>query len=554
MADAEVLPGGATAAGIAGTGTAGTGGGTAAAADGTGTASAEDLGAGVARLRHTVSDAGRPQAVARAHERGRLTPRERIAELCEPGSFHEYGTFAHADDHVKLADAPGDGLLTGTGMIDGRPAAVVATDFTVVGGSDGNLGIAKLARIGELALRRGLPLVMLIEGGGHRITEGLDSRTFGHGGVEFFEYLARLSGWAPITCGIMGPGFAGPANYSSLADLVLMVKGRSAMGLAGPALVRAATGEDLDKEQLGGTSIHVERTGMADLACADDREVIANIRQFLSFLPTNAGWPAPRRPARPDALEPVPALRSVVPDNRRRAYDMKRILKLIVDDGELFELRPRWAKNIITALARIDGQSVGVAANQPMHLAGALDANASEKLARFLTLCSAYGLPVLTLCDTPGFLVGSGAEASGIVRRSAKVIYALAHSQVPLYTIIVRKGYGMGWNAMGGGRAFGNDLLMAWPTAEILAMGIEGAVDVALRRQWEQAEDPAAARQALIDKFLAEGRAERAAAAFTIDELIDPAESRARIAMALRNNVGPSVQQMPPKRHGIPPL
>jgi propionyl-CoA carboxylase beta chain len=189
-----------------------------------------------------------------------------------------------------------------------------------------------------------------------------------------------------------------------------------------------------------------------------------------------------------------------------------------------------------------------------MHLAGALDANASEKLARFLTLCSAYGLPVLTLCDTPGFLVGSGAEASGIVRRSAKVIYALAHSQVPLYTIIVRKGYGMGWNAMGGGRAFGNDLLMAWPTAEILAMGIEGAVDVALRRQWEQAEDPAAARQALIDKFLAEGRAERAAAAFTIDELIDPAESRARIAMALRNNVGPSVQQMPPKRHGIPPL
>jgi acetyl-CoA carboxylase carboxyltransferase component len=523
----------------------------------TGVQDPDDTGEGqetVARLRHLVSDAGRPAAVARAHDRGRLTPRERIAELCEPGSFHEYGTFAHADEHVTLADAPGDGLLTGTALVDGRPVAVVATDFTVIGGSDGNLGIQKLARIGELALRRGLPLVMLIEGGGHRITEGLDSRTFGHGGVEFFEYLARLSGWAPIACGIMGPGFAGPANYSSLADLVLMVEGRSAMGLAGPALVRAATGEDLDKEQLGGTGVHVARTGMADLACSDDAEVIGRIRDFLSYLPTNAGKPAPRRPSRPDALEPVPALREIVPASRRRAYDMKRAIRLLVDDGRFFELRPQWARNIVTALARIDGHVVGVAANQPMHLAGALDANASEKLARFLTLCSAFGIPVLTLCDTPGFLVGSAAEGSGIVRRSAKVIYALAHSQVPLYTIVVRKAYGMGWNAMGGGRAFGSDLLMAWPSAEILAMGIEGAVDVALRKQWEQAPDPDAARQALIDRFLSEGRAERAAAAFTIDELIDPAESRARITMALRNYVGPPVQQMPPKRHGIPPL
>jgi acetyl-CoA carboxylase carboxyltransferase component len=517
-------------------------------------ASPADAGERVARLRHTVSDEGRPAAVTRAHDRGRLTPRERIAALCEPGSFHEYGTFAHADDHVTLADSPGDGMLTGTALIDGRPAAVVATDFTVVGGSDGNLGIQKFARVAELALRRGLPLVMLIEGGGHRITEGLDSRTFGHGGVETFEHLARLSGWAPIVCGIMGPGFAGPANYSAFADLVLMVKGRSAMGLAGPALVRAATGEDLDKEQLGGTGVQVAKTGMADLACADDTDVIARIREFLSFLPTNAGLPPPGLPSRPDALGLVPALRDVVPDNRRRAYDMKAAIRLIVDDGTFFELRPQWGKNVITAVARIDGRVIGVAANQPMHLAGALDSNGSEKLARFLTLCSAFGIPVLTLCDTPGFLVGSGSEASGIVRRSAKVIYALAHSQVPLYTIIVRKGYGMGWNAMGGGRAFGNDLLMAWPSAEILAMGIEGAVDVALRRQWEDESDPAAARQTLIDKFLREGRAERAAAAFTIDELIDPAESRARIAMALRNYVGPSVQQMPPKRHGIPPL
>jgi propionyl-CoA carboxylase beta chain len=209
---------------------------------------------------------------------------------------------------------------------------------------------------------------------------------------------------------------------------------------------------------------------------------------------------------------------------------------------------------VITALARIDGRSIGVVANQPMHLAGALDANASEKLARFLTLCSAFDVPIVSLCDTPGFMVGSKAELSSLVRRSAKVVFALAHSQVPLISIVTRKAYGLGWNAMGGGRVFGNDLMLVWPTAEILAMSIEGAVDVALRKLWENEPDPAAARQALIDRFLSLGRSERAAAAFTVDELIDPAETRRRIVLALRNYTGTTVLQMPPKRHGIIPL
>jgi acetyl-CoA carboxylase carboxyltransferase component len=508
----------------------------------------------ISDLRFAVSDEGRPEAVVRAHSRGRLTVRERIALLCDAGSFAEYGSFAFPDERSTLSQAPGDGLVTGTGLVDGRPVAIAASDYTVVGGSDGNLGIAKLARIGELALRRGLPLILLLEGGGHRITDGLDSRTFGHGGVEFFEYEARLSGWAPIVCGIMGPGFAGPANYGAFADLVLMVEGRSAMGLAGPALVKAAIGEDLSKEELGGASFHVEKTGMADLACADDAEVIERIRAFLSYLPTNASQPAPRRAERDDVLQPIPALRNVIPASRRRAYDVKKIVALVVDDAEFFELHPRWAKNVVTALARINGQAVGVVANQPMNLAGALDSNGSEKLARFLTMCSAFGLPIVSLCDTPGFMVGSKAELSGIVRRSAKVIYALAHSSVPLLSVVLRKGYGLGMNAMGGGRAFGSDITLSWPSGEIVAMSIEGAVDVALRSEWENEPDPPAARQALIDRFLLEGRAERAAAAFTIDELIDPAETRARLAMALRNNTGPAVLQMPPKRHGIAPL
>ncbi|HEY8532644.1 MAG TPA: acyl-CoA carboxylase subunit beta [Micromonospora sp.] len=508
----------------------------------------------IAELRHQISDAGRPEATERAHNSGRLTVRERIALLIDPGTFNEYGSFAHPDDFATLRDAPADGLVTGTGLVDGRPIAVAASDFTVAGGSDGKLGVHKLARIAELALRRGIPLVMLLEGGGHRITEGLDSRTFGYGGVEGFEYLSRLSGWAPIVCAVMGPGFAGPANYAAFADLVLMVEGRSAMGLAGPALVKAAIGEDLDKEQLGGARFHVEKTGMADLACRDDAEVIRHIKTFLSYLPTNASQQAPRLPERPDATAWVEELRTIIPENRKRAYDVKKIIRLIVDDGEIFELHPQWAKNAVTGLARINGHSVGVVANNPMYLAGALDANASEKIARFITFCSAFGLPIVSLCDTPGFMVGSRSELQGVLRRSAKVVHALAHSHVPLYSVILRKGYGLGWNAMGGGRAFGNDILLAWPSAEILAMSIEGAVDVALRRQWQNADDPAAARQALIDRFLWEGRAERAAAAFTVDELIDPAETRARLTMALRNYVGPAVLQMPPKRHGIAPL
>jgi acetyl-CoA carboxylase carboxyltransferase component len=293
---------------------------------------------------------------------------------------------------------------------------------------------------------------------------------------------------------------------------------------------------------------------MADLSCADDSEVLAKIQEFLRFFPTNAQQAPPVAAPRDDALMPVEELRTVVPENRRRAYDVKRVIRLIVDDGSFFELKPGWAKNVVTALARIDGHPVGVVANQPMHLAGALDSKGAEKYARFATLCSAFGLPIVALCDTPGFLVGSGAEASGIVRRSAKIIYALAHSEVPLYSIILRKGYGLGWNSMGGGRAFGTDLSLAWPSAEILAMSIEGAVDVALRRQWESAADPGAARQALVDRFLREGRAERSAAAFTVDELIDPAESRCRLALALRGYTGANVQDRPPKRHGIPPL
>ena len=511
-------------------------------------------GAHVASLRESMFDDARPEAVAKAHSKGKLTTRERLDILCDEGSLSEYGLFA-TDPELEVGATPADGIVVGTATVEGRPVALAAHDFTVAGGSDGMLGIEKLARIGDIALRHGLPMIMLLEGGGHRITDGLDSRSFGKGGVAFFEYQARLSGWSPMVCAIMGPGFAGPANYSAFADYVPMVEGISAMGIAGPALVKGALGEDLDKEQLGGTSVQVDRNGMADRAFPDDASLLESIKDFLSYLPTNASEPPPSTGRRSDHgldLE----MREIVPEDRALAYDVRRVIAKVVDDGDMFELKPTFAPNIVTAFAWVDGQAVGVLANQPLHLAGTIDANAAEKASRFLTVCSAFGLPMLSLCDTPGVLPGSESEAQGVVRKSAKILYALGHATAPLITIILRKAYGMGWVAMGGGRSFGSLSVMAWPTGEICAMGIEGAVDIALRDDWEDADDPAAARQALIDHFIELSNAQRASTGFAIDDLIDPADTRRRVIMALRGAGVPGVigAMMPPKRHGIPPM
>ncbi|MCZ7526679.1 MAG: acyl-CoA carboxylase [Acidimicrobiia bacterium] len=507
-------------------------------------------------LRDRLEDARRPDTVRRARERGTLTARERVAALCDPGTFSEHGGLVRdydADDSA-YSSSPADGLIAGTGSVDGRPVAVVASDFTVEGGSDGRLGMEKQYRMADLALRHGLPLVMLLEGGGHRITEGLDASGFGKHAMPFFEAVVRLSGWAPVVCSIMGPGFAGPANSSSLADFVPMVRGTSSMGIAGPALVRAATGEDLTKDELGGAERQA-RSGNADLVCESDEECLHAIRRYLSFLPTNASAPPPRGPTRDDLLDPVPELRTVVPRDRRRGYDVRGVLRLLVDDGELFELRPEWARNMVTGLARIDGRPVGMMANQPMHLAGAIDASAAEKAGRLLSLCSAFGLPVLSLCDTPGFLPGSGSESAALVRRSAKMLQALGHHAAGLITVVLRKAYGMGMVAMGAQRGLGNDLLLLWPEAEMSAMGIEGAVDVALREHWASADDPEKARRALVERLLERSSAEQTAAGFTVDDLIDPADTRRRVVLALRVvSSNPSRLSLPPKRHPVAPI
>lgn len=510
----------------------------------------------VMEARRAVLDEARPAAVERQHARGKLTARERIAALLDPGTLLEYGMLASADEqyeHVRGVESPADGVITGVGHVNGRPVAVIATDFTVMGGSIGHAGLSKMVRLTEISLNHGIPLIMLLDGGGHRIQEGLDSRSFAFGGPGTFPLQTKMSGWVPQVTAMMGPGFAGPANFSSLADFVPMVRGTSSIGIAGPPLVKFATGEDKTAEELGGAAV-ATKTGMVDLAYDSDLECIEGIKRFLSFFPQNAREPLPVAPCDDPEDRRAEELRTVVPLNRRRAYDVRDVIRPIVDHGDFFELKPTHAPNVVTALARLGGRPVGIVANQPKALAGVLDSPACDKAARFISMCDAFGLPIVSLIDMPGFLVGSKAEQTGLVRHSGKMLSAFGNATVPVVSVVLRKGYGLGYLAMAGGRSFNADGAFAWPTAELCAMQIEGAVDVAFRKDYQAAPDPAARRAELIDSFYAQVNPIRAASGFGIDDVIDPADTRAVICSVLRFAKPRRDPQMPPKYHGIEPI
>jgi acetyl-CoA carboxylase carboxyltransferase component len=501
-------------------------------------------------------DEARPAAVARQHGRGKLTARERVDALVDPGTLLEYGRLASADEgyeHLAGIESPADGVITGIGDVNGRPTVVISSDFTVMGGSIGHAGLGKMVRAVKMSLDQSIPLVMLLDGGGHRIQEGLDSRSFAFGGPGTFPEQVMMSGWVPQVTAMMGPGFAGPANFSSLADFVPMVKGTSSIGIAGPPLVKFATGEDKTIEELGGAGV-ATRTGMVDLATEDDLSCIESIKTFLSFMPQNAR--AASRFVESDDPEDrlCPELRTVVPLNRRRAYDVRSVIAPLVDDGDFFELKANHAKNVVTVLARLGGRPVGIVANQPQALAGVLDSPACDKASRFVSMCDAFGLPIISLIDLPGFLVGSTAEETGLVRHSGKMMSAFGQATVPVVSIVLRKGYGLGYLAMAGGRSWNAEGAFAWPTAELCAMQIEGAVDVAYRKDYEAAPDPAARRTELIDSFYQQVNPIRAASGFGIDDVIDPAETRRVIARVLRFAQPRSDRQMPPKFHGIEPI
>ncbi|WP_218508374.1 acyl-CoA carboxylase subunit beta [Variovorax sp. dw_308] len=507
--------------------------------------------------RDGLVDAARPAAIARQHALGKLSARERIALLVDHGSFHEFGGLVEPKRDTfdtESLQAPSDGVLTGYASIDGRPVCLCAFDFTVLGGSNGRIGETKVERMATHALEHGCPMVLLLDGGGHRIQEGLDSRHFAQGS-RYFQIAVALSGWVPTVAVVMGPGFAGPSNFAALCDFVVMVRGTSTMGIAGPALVAAATGETTDKDALGGAAVQADLNGLADIAAGDDAEAIEYVRDYLAFLPSNARLPVPTKaPREPDA-EFERGLLDVMPDNPRKPYDICDVIRGVVDEGSLFQIKPGFAPNLVTGFARIQGRAVGIVANQPMHLAGTLDAKACEKGAHFVSVCDGFGLPLVYLVDLPGFLVGSQAEDTALARRSARLLYELGQATVPRVSIVLRKGYGLGYIAMCGGRSFDADLCVAWPTAEICAMSIEGAVDVAYQKQVRAAADPAAKRAELIGRFREQLGALHAAEHFGIDDVIDPRDTRSVIVATLERCAPRKKHRAwPDKPHGISPI
>jgi acetyl-CoA carboxylase carboxyltransferase component len=499
-----------------------------------------------------VLDSARPEATERQHAAGKLTARERLNLLLDPGSAVELGSLVAPDiPDVDPSVAPADGLIAMMGMIDGRPVSAFACDFTVMGGSLGDAGMQKIQAMCDLSLRRGIPLVMLVDGGGHRVHE-IDSRPYAFGGdTGPFWRQAQLSGWAPQVAAVMGPAFAGAALFTSFADFVPMVEGTASIGIAGRQLVKAATREELTTEELGGSAVQL-RNGNADLGVPDDAACIGAVREFLSFLPSNCQGDPPRVTSDDPVDRIAPELRDVIPERRSRGYDVMKIIRPIVDHEHVLELQGCYARNIVTALARLDGQPVGIVANQPKFLGGVIDSAACQKAVRFIEMCDAFGVPIISLIDVPGVMIGPQAERDRLVKHSAKPLIAFAHATVPVITVVLRKAYGAGLLAMGGSRS-GVDGALIWPTAEMSAMQIEGAVDIVFRREVAAAEDPAAKREELIRHFYAKSTPLRAASGFGIDDVIDPAQTRGKLIAMLRFNQGRRHKSLPPKHRWISP-
>jgi acetyl-CoA carboxylase carboxyltransferase component len=499
---------------------------------------------------------GGSERVEKQHAQGKLTVRERLDRLFDSGSFTEFALLAH---HQSTAPAmqgkvtPADGCVTGIGLIDGRRVAMIAYDFTVMAGSIGTVGEIKATRMRELALRERIPMVWLIDSAGARIQEAAGSM-FARTG-DLFKEQVHMSGVIPQIAAMMGPGAAGTAYIPGLADFVPMVKGVSHMALGGPPLVKAAVGEDVTAEEMGGSAVHTKISGVADVEVEDDEECLRIVRKYLGYLPSSNLERAPVMATSDPPERRCDELYDIVPANPRRAYDMRKVITTIVDDGDFFPMKPEWAKNLVTGFARFDGRSVGILANQPMMLGGALDVNAADKAARFVWLCDAFGIPLVFLMDCPGFLVGSAVEKQGIIRHGAKMLFAVAEATVPKVTVVLRKGYGAGYYVMNG-RAYEPDLIVGWPTAEISVMGPEGAVNIIFRKQIESAGDEAsqtAVRNQLVATVRDQINAYIAAGWSFLDDLIDPAETRATIVRGLELGETKKVER-PWRKHGVLPV
>ncbi len=504
-------------------------------------------------LRAASRAGGGEEAVRRQHERGKLTARERVALLLDEGTFVESGPFVvHRcrDFGMEEKRVPGDGVVTGHGLVDGRRVFVFSQDFTVFGGSLSGAYAEKICRLMDQAMKVGAPVVGLNDSGGARIQEGVVSLG---GYAEIFLRNTLASGVVPQISAIMGPCAGGAVYSPAITDFVLMVENTAYMYVTGPSVVRTVTHEEVTHEELGGAHTHASRSGVAHFTAPDDAACLARVRELLSYLPSNNVEDPPVLPGGDDPRREDPDLDTLVPEAADRPYDVKEVVRRIVDDGRFLEVHEQFAPNIVCGFARLGGRSVGIVANQPAHLAGVLDIDASLKGARFVRTCDAFNVPLVTFEDVPGFLPGTDQEFRGIIKHGAKLLYAYCEATVPKLTVILRKAYGGAYDVMSSKHIRG-DLNLAWPTAEIAVMGPKGAVEIVFRREIAAAADPAAEEARLIEEY-----GEKFANPFVaagegyIDDVILPRETRRRLCDALEM-LRTKRDTNPPKKHGNLPL
>ena len=504
-------------------------------------------------LRAQAARGGGDDRIAQQHAKGKLTARERIDLLVDEGSFVELDAFVAARSSENIADEEqvlGDGVVTGFGRIDGRLVYVFSQDFTVFGGSLAEAHAAKIVKVMDLALRNGAPIIGLNDSGGARIQEGVVSLG---GYADIFLRNVLASGVVPQLSAIMGPCAGGAVYSPAITDFVAMVRDTSYMFVTGPNVVKAVTHEDVTFDELGGAETHARRSGVAHFVADDEVRCATLLRELVGYIPSNNLDPAPRL-ATDDPIDRADReLDAIVPESAAKPYDMQDVIRRVVDDGKLLEVHAEWAQNIVVGFARLDGGSVGIVAQQPMVLAGVLDIDASIKAARFVRFCDAFNIPLVTFVDVPGFLPGTAQEHGGIIRNGAKLLYAYAEATVPKLTVITRKAYGGAYDVMSSKHIRG-DVNLAWPTAEIAVMGIEGAVNIVFRDQLASADDPTALR-AQLERDYRERLANPyvAAARGYIDDVIAPRETRPRLISALEM-LHNKRDTNPPKKHGNIPL